>query len=274
MDDKPKKQPNWEMYFIACVFISFLAVLIVPAMFESESERAYDEGYNAGFEEGKEEGEESGYNNGHAVGYDEGHNEGYSHGVEDGFEDGESEGYDYGYADGYSDSEAGLPFATPAPEVEFEFSLDELFGTPSPTPTPTPKPTPTPTPKPTSTPTPKPTPTPTPTPKTVTYTVTARSSMVYNNSVGNDWSYYYEVDGKNLPATITAKAGDEIPLYVEITEDDSNPDIGYWDGTTTVESRFLEDGFYTTVEVYVTEGSGRYSGNEAKFEVTFNFEPQ
>lgn len=111
-------------------------------------------------------------------------------------------------------------------------------------------------------------------PTSTTFKVTASVDCIYNNSVGNDWSYYYEVDGKNLPTTITVKAGDIIPLYVEITENDSVPDVGWWDGTTTVESDFLKYGFHTTVEVPVIEGSGRYSGNEAKFEVTFDFVPQ
>ena len=125
-----------------------------------------------------------------------------------------------------------------------------------------------------STPTPTPRPTPRPVPTFVTFRVTASVDCIYNNSVGNEWSYYFEAGSEILPATITARAGDDIMLFAKITEDDSIPDVGTWQGTTTVKEEYLENGFHTTVEVYVTEGSGRYSGNEAKFEVTFNFEPQ
>lgn len=41
-----------------------------------------------------------------------------------------------------------------------------------------------------------------------------------------------------------------------------------------IEDGDFETGFTVTEDVYVYETSGRYSGNEAKFEVTWDFEPQ
>ena len=65
-----------------------------------------------------------------------------------------------------------------------------------------------------------------------------------------------------------------VSLYAEITEDDSVPDTAWWDGYVTIEDGDFETGFTVTEDVYVYETSGRYSGNEAKFEVTWDFEPQ
>lgn len=128
--------------------------------------------------------------------------------------------------------------------------------------------------------TPRPTALPTATPKPTTkktsgtFKVTASATMVYNNHVGNDWCYYFEAGDKQLPATVNCSVGDDVSLYAEITEDDSVPDVGSWDGYVTIEDGDFENGFTTSVDVYVYETSGRYAGNKAKFEVTWDFEPQ
>lgn len=106
------------------------------------------------------------------------------------------------------------------------------------------------------------------------FKVTATANMIYNNHVGNDWGYYFEAGNQQLPATVNCCVGDDVTLYAEITEDDSVPDVGLWDGYVTIEDGDFEDGFTVTEDVYVYETSGRYSGNEAKFEVTWDFEPQ
>lgn len=86
---------------------------------------------------------------------------------------------------------------------------------------------------------------------------------------------YFGVSGdKQLPATVNCSVGDNVSLYAEITEDDSVPDTGWWDGYVTIEDGDFETGFTVTEDVYVYETSGRYSGNEAKFEVVWDFEPQ
>ena len=125
-------------------------------------------------------------------------------------------------------------------------------------------------------PTARPTATPKPTTKKTsgTFKVTASATMVYNNHVGNDWWYYFEAGDKQLPATVNCSVGDDVSLYAEITEDDSVPDTGWWDGYVTIEDGDFETGFTVTEDVYVYETSGRSAGNEAKFEVTWDFEPQ
>lgn len=128
--------------------------------------------------------------------------------------------------------------------------------------------------------TPRPTARPTATPKPTTkknsgtFKVTATANMIYNNHVGNDWGYYFEAGDKQLPATVNCCVGDDVSLYAEITEDDSVPDVGWFDGYVTIKDGDFETGFTVTEDVYVYETSGRYSGNEAKFEVTWDFEPQ
>lgn len=146
----------------------------------------------------------------------------------------------------------------------------EYSGEPRTTATPRPTVRPTATPKPTTAPT-------TTTGKEKTYgtfKVTATANMIYNNHVGNDWWYYFEAGTEQLPATINCRVGDEVSLYAEITEDDSVPDVGWWNGYVTIEDGDFETGFTVTEDVYVYETSGRYSGNDAKFEVTWDFEPQ
>ena len=127
--------------------------------------------------------------------------------------------------------------------------------------------------------TPRPTARPTATPKPTTkktsgtFKVTATASVIYNNHVGNDWEYDFEAGDKQLPATVKCCVGDDVSLYAKITEDDSVPDVGWFDGYVTIEDGDFEDGFTTTAEIYVYETSGRYSGNEAKVEVTWRFTP-
>ena len=128
--------------------------------------------------------------------------------------------------------------------------------------------------------TPRPTARPTATPKPTTkktsgtFKVTATASTIYNNHVGNDLSYYFEAGDKQVPATVNCRVGDDVSLYAKITEDDSVPDVGWWDGYVTIEDGDFETGFTVTEDVYVYETSGRYSGNEAKFEVVWTFDPQ
>ena len=157
---------------------------------------------------------------------------------------GYSEGYDAGYEDGYADGKTGRA----APQS---------------------------TPKPTAKPTPTPTPTPKTTPKTAgEFWVTATAEVVYNDHVGNDWYYYFEANDTKLPHTIYCQVGDDVQLYAEAVEDDNVPDVGSNYSYVTVEAGDFEDGFTATDYVYVYETSGRYSGNEAKIKVVWNFVPR
>lgn len=141
--------------------------------------------------------------------------------------------------------------------------------TASPTPDPTATPTPIPTPQ---KPTPRPTPTPVPTQK---FKVTATTHMDSNNSVGNDWSYYYEVNGSPVGSgfTLYLKDGERVDLYAKCVESDSIPDIGTNSIYILADKDFFNTGFYVEVPVTVKENRGRYSGNTAKFTITFDFAP-
>lgn len=133
-------------------------------------------------------------------------------------------------------------------------------------------PRPSPTLVPTSKPTPKPTPTPTPMWK---FKVTATARMDSNNSVGNDWSYYYEVNGSPVGSgfTLYLEDGERIDLYAKCVESDSIPDIGTNAVYVFADKSQFETGFYVEVPVTVKENRGRYSGNTANFTVTFDFAP-
>ena len=133
------------------------------------------------------------------------------------------------------------------------------------------KPTPTRTPRPSFTPKPSFTPSPSASNR-VTYTVTASAKMLSNNSVGNDWSYYFEIDGKqidkNRGVAINVKRGEPIPFYAKIVENDSICDIGSSSGEITpIDGSFYVDDIYITV----IENRGKYSGNTAKFQITYSF---
>lgn len=106
------------------------------------------------------------------------------------------------------------------------------------------------------------------------FKVTASARMIYNNHVGDDWEYYFEANNQSLPDTLYCHVGDNVPIYAEITEDDTIPDVGSWDGYVTIEDGDFEDGFNASADVYVYETSGKYAGNSAKFEVTWNFQPR
>ena len=127
------------------------------------------------------------------------------------------------------------------------------------------KPTPTRTPRPSFTPSPNES-------DRVTYTVTASAKMLESHSVGNDWSYYFEIDGKQIDkdrgVAINVKKGTSIPFYVEIMENDSYDDIGTCIGRIdSSDGSFYVDDIYVTV----TETNGRYAGNTAKFQVKYSF---
>ena len=104
--------------------------------------------------------------------------------------------------------------------------------------------------------------------------MTATAEVVYNDHVGNDWYYYFEADDTTLPHTISCRVGDDVALYAKAVEDDNVPDVGSKYSYVTIEAGDFEDGFTATDYVYVYETSGRYSGNEAKIKVVWNFVPR
>lgn len=124
-----------------------------------------------------------------------------------------------------------------------------------------------------------PTATPKPTPAASSsgkYKVTINTTMDYNNSVGNDWSYSYSFNSSTIRSgdTVSLYNGQTITLEASATEDDKSPDRGYASGKYTIYKSDLENGFYCTLSFTVTEDKGRYAGNSAGFTVKFTFDPQ
>lgn len=175
-----------------------------------------------------------------------------------------------------SSNAPGSPAAGQSPQVPLDPPTPDPTAEPTeiPTASPTPDPAATPAPIPTQTlkPTPRPTPTPDPMQK---FKVTATARMDSNNSVGHDWSYDYEVNGSPVGSgfTLYLKDGERVDLYAKCVESDSIPDIGTNSIYILADKDFFNTGFYVEVPVTVKENRGRYSGNTAKFTITFDFAP-
>ena len=105
--------------------------------------------------------------------------------------------------------------------------------------------------------------------------VTANASCGNYNHVGNDWTTEFYVNGSQVSKNteVTLSSGDSVTVSATITEIDKTPDIGTASETYTVTNADLEKGFTITLNVNVRENGGRYSGNTAKWQVTFTFKP-
>lgn len=99
---------------------------------------------------------------------------------------------------------------------------------------------------------------------TYVYRVNMRAVQQSNNSVGNEWSYarYYNGISTHDGFEISGNPDTDIWVEMQITENDSYPDVGY--GGTTI---YLQDGYQTSFDVMVVENRGRYAGNAAIFTV-------
>lgn len=154
------------------------------------------------------------------------------------------------------------------PIVVVPKSSIKVVVTAAPTPSPSLVPTAKPTLKPTAKPTPKPTP-------VSSFSVTVKFSsakLIYNDHVGNEWWSGVEVNGKSLARgksiKLKVKSTDTIGITCSAGEDDSIPDDGY--EYLEIKASKLKKGKNTyTVDVYVTENRGRYSGNSALWRFTF-----
>lgn len=109
------------------------------------------------------------------------------------------------------------------------------------------------------------------------FSVSVNRSREDSNNIGGDWSYYYSVNDEVISTSyqnsndFNLRLGDTVALYVKCEESDDNPDIGTSTVTHTVTELDMEEGFSVSMDVYVTENSGRNSGQSAHFIVTFTF---
>lgn len=92
-----------------------------------------------------------------------------------------------------------------------------------------------------------------------------------DNNIGDEWSYYNEVNGENARNEYAIAVGDTLSFYSKYTESDDNPDVGEARKTYTVTEEDLQNGFTVSMDVYVRENAGRNSGQTAHFVVTYTF---
>ena len=127
--------------------------------------------------------------------------------------------------------------------------------------------------KPTAKPTEKPTKKPSTKAKTMEVDATATCSDY--NSVGNNWTYVFYVNGKKIGANskVELTAGDEITVKAIVTENDKSPDVGTNNSKHTVTEKEIKDGFTINFNVKVRENKGRYTGNTATWKISYKFAP-
>jgi hypothetical protein len=97
--------------------------------------------------------------------------------------------------------------------------------------------------------------------------------LIYNNHVGNQWSYYAFVNDNKLKKgksiVLSNNYSQNIYLQAKAVEEDSVPDVGSSNITINISKiNFRKKNNYP-VEVTVRENRGRYSGETAK--LRFNF---
>ena len=100
------------------------------------------------------------------------------------------------------------------------------------------------------------------------YRINCSLNMTANLSVGNEWLKSIEYNGKSINngQTITVPINSGITIKGTVIESDSVPDVG--SGSVYLSS----NGGEKTIEIYVRENRGRYSGNFAIWELTCSAE--
>ena len=101
---------------------------------------------------------------------------------------------------------------------------------------------------------------------TNTYELHITTSLLCNNSVGNDWVKAYTSEGAPIADgkqwTVPCNTTKTVTIDITITEKDKIEDVGT--GSISVA---LFDGSEVSTVITVTEGQGRYRGNIAQWEV-------
>lgn len=122
---------------------------------------------------------------------------------------------------------------------------------------------------------PTPKPTPVPTPKSKSMNVSASASCSNYNSVGNNWSYAFYINDKQVGANskLDVSVGDVITVKAKVTENDKYPDVGTESKRYTVSDKDVKDGFTIGFSVNVREDRGRYAGRVATWKISFKFTP-
>lgn len=104
-------------------------------------------------------------------------------------------------------------------------------------------------------------------------TVKARCSDY--NSVGKNWTQYYEWNGiqaQDGKAEAWVAPDVELIVYSRVREQDQKPDTTMETTSYTPTAEDVENGFTITQEIKVTENNGKYKDHSAYWTVTFTFE--
>lgn len=100
------------------------------------------------------------------------------------------------------------------------------------------------------------------------------NTLIYNNSVGNDWIIDNYVNGELIfySGRIYIDFGSPITVKTYIEEQDRIPDISSGQATVHPSKEALIRGCTLRQKIYVEEGNGRYTGNTALWETTYTFQ--
>ena len=100
-------------------------------------------------------------------------------------------------------------------------------------------------------------------------------SLIYNNSVGNEWFFEVYINDAKFKYNENSKIldfniNDNINIIAKVTESDNIPDIGMNSLKINLKSIDFAKKNTFTIPVVVRENRGRYSGNTAVWELKFN----
>ena len=96
--------------------------------------------------------------------------------------------------------------------------------------------------------------------------VTIQASCKNTNSVGNEWSQTYTLNGQTIKSgtTIEFAPGENVTFAAKVVEaDDSLDDVGTGSKSITLTEQDIRNGLSFEIPVTVTENGGRYKGNKA-----------
>mgnify|MGYP003292017968 CR=1 FL=1 len=106
--------------------------------------------------------------------------------------------------------------------------------------------------------------------------LTAKAYCSDYNSVGKNWTQYYEWNGiqaQDGKAEAWVAPDVELIVYSRVREQDQKPDTTMETTSYTPTADDMENGFTITQEIKVTENNGKYKDHSAYWTVTFTFEP-
>ncbi|MBQ7488704.1 MAG: SH3 domain-containing protein [Clostridia bacterium] len=96
------------------------------------------------------------------------------------------------------------------------------------------------------------------------------------NSVGDVWTFYHEINGKQIDrknGVFEFIAGEEYTFYTRVREQDSIPDTGATSLLVVPTNQDIMNGFSVELKVKVEENSGPYRGKSVVWTVLWTIDP-